>query len=101
MDFAKKQMQKYGWEEGKECIGYVVFLTCFFNTQSMFVIVGKGLGKNEDGIAKAVKPKLKFDNAGIGHNLSADFTDRWWERLYDKAADNVQVDYNTNKQPTK
>ncbi|KAF2888775.1 hypothetical protein ILUMI_17398 [Ignelater luminosus] len=67
MDFAKKQLEKYGWQEGK------------------------GLGKSENGITTAIKPKLKFDNAGIGHDSSEQFTNNWWEKLYNNAANNVNV----------
>ncbi|EZA49226.1 hypothetical protein DMN91_000782 [Ooceraea biroi] len=42
-NFAKSQMLKYGWTEGK------------------------GLGKNESGITEALKPIIKLDNAGIGY----------------------------------
>lgn len=68
MDFAKKQLEKYGWKEGQ------------------------GLGKNEDGISAAIKPKLKFDNAGIGHEQGKEFTNNWWERIYNNALENVEVD---------
>ena len=27
-----------------------------------------GLGKNNQGIVDAIKPKLKFDQTGVGHN---------------------------------
>ena len=30
---------------------------------------GKGLGKQEQGIVDALKPKLKFDQTGVGHNM--------------------------------
>ncbi|KAL0273404.1 UNVERIFIED_CONTAM: hypothetical protein PYX00_006073 [Menopon gallinae] len=65
MDFARKQLEKYGWAEGE------------------------GLGKNRDGISKPLRPKLKFDNAGLGHDISQEFTDDWWRKLYDEAASNV------------
>lgn len=67
MDFAKKQLVKYGWTEGK------------------------GLGRNEDGISTALKPKLKFDNSGIGHNLSDEFTNNWWEKHFNSACQNIDV----------
>lgn len=65
-DFAKAQLLKYGWTEGK------------------------GLGKNENGITTAIKPSLKFDTAGIGHK----YTDgnEWWEIAFNKAASNIMVD---------
>ncbi|KAL4706267.1 hypothetical protein ACJJTC_017434 [Scirpophaga incertulas] len=67
MDFARKQLEKYGW------------------------IDGKGLGKNENGISEALKPKLKRSVAGLGHDAAADFTEHWWTELYNKAAKNVEV----------
>lgn len=54
-------------------------------------ILGKGLGKNENGISEALKPKLKRSVTGIGYDAAADFTEHWWSALYDKAASNVQV----------
>ncbi|XP_066137787.1 G patch domain-containing protein 4 [Euwallacea fornicatus] len=67
MNFAKKQLEKYGWTEGK------------------------GLGRNEDGISKAIKPKLKFDNFGLGHDIGAEFTNNWWERVYNTTANNLKI----------
>ena len=43
-DFAYSHMQGLGWSQGK------------------------GLGKNHQGIVDAIKPKLKFDQTGVGHN---------------------------------
>ncbi|KAJ8686208.1 hypothetical protein QAD02_022002 [Eretmocerus hayati] len=63
--FAKAQLLKYGWTEGK------------------------GLGKNENGITEALKPKLKFDNSGIGHK---DVDYQWWDSVYDKALKNIVLD---------
>ncbi|XP_028041138.1 G patch domain-containing protein 4 [Bombyx mandarina] len=67
MDFARKQLEKYGWTDGK------------------------GLGKHENGISEALKPKLKRSVTGIGHDPAAEFNEHWWSVLYNKAADNVQV----------
>lgn len=67
MDFARNQLMKYGWKEGK------------------------GLGRNESGITKALKPKLKFDTRGVGHDVSEQFTYHWWEHAFNKAANNIQV----------
>ncbi|XP_020847171.1 G patch domain-containing protein 4 [Phascolarctos cinereus] len=68
MKFAEEQLQKHGW------------------------IQGKGLGKNEDGIAQAVKVKLKQDNAGVGHDPSKEFTDHWWSQLFNKTAASLVVE---------
>ncbi|RVE42377.1 hypothetical protein evm_012998 [Chilo suppressalis] len=73
MDFARRQLEKYGWSDGK------------------------GLGKNENGISEALKPKLKRSVAGIGHDAAADFTEHWWSQLYDKAAKNVEVEEKNGK----
>ncbi|CAG9856827.1 unnamed protein product [Phyllotreta striolata] len=72
MNFARKQLEKYGWSEGK------------------------GLGKHEDGIVTALKPQLKFDNAGVGHDPGEQFTNNWWEKLFNKAADNIQIESGKN-----
>ncbi|XP_043252413.1 G patch domain-containing protein 4 [Colletes gigas] len=64
-DFAKTQLMKYGWTEGK------------------------GLGKNESGITEALKPKLKFDTSGIGHK-DEDWNE-WWETGFNNAANNIVV----------
>lgn len=64
-DFAKAQLLKYGWTEGK------------------------GLGKNESGIKDALKPKLKFDSAGIGHKED---WNEWWATSFNNAANNIMVE---------
>ncbi|XP_058797907.1 G patch domain-containing protein 4 [Phymastichus coffea] len=68
--FGKAQLLKYGWTEGK------------------------GLGKDENGIAEALKPKLKFDTSGIGHK-DTDF--QWWTSVYDKALKNVVSENDAEK----
>lgn len=49
------------------------------------------MGRTENGIAQAIKPKLKFDNAGIGHDAAEQFTNSWWERAYNSANNNIEV----------
>ncbi|XP_011569033.3 G patch domain-containing protein 4 [Plutella xylostella] len=73
MNFARKQLEKYGWSDGK------------------------GLGKHENGISEALKPKLKRSVTGVGHDAAKDFTEHWWTTLYDKAAGNVQVEDKNGK----
>jgi len=58
---------------------------------SSYWVTGKGLGRNESGITKAIKPKLKFDTQGVGHDASEQFTYHWWEHAFNKAANNIQV----------
>lgn len=69
-DFAKSQLMKYGWTEGK------------------------GLGKHENGMAEALKTKLKLDKTGIGHKDKE--LNNWWEIAFNKAANNIKVDSQIN-----
>lgn len=34
---------------------------------------------------------LKFDNAGLCFDKAGEFTDHWWERAFNNAADNLNV----------
>ncbi|KAH8294018.1 hypothetical protein KR054_007473 [Drosophila jambulina] len=72
MDFAKKILSKYGWKEGE------------------------GLGKHNTGIAAPLKASLKFDNAGLGVDRAQEFNDHWWERCFNEAASNVDVQVQQN-----
>ncbi|XP_074661547.1 uncharacterized protein LOC141914181 [Tubulanus polymorphus] len=65
--FAKKQLEKHGWEEGS------------------------GLGKKEDGIKEAIKVTLKRDSAGVGHDAGAAFTFHWWDHVFNKTANSINV----------
>ncbi|EDV25730.1 uncharacterized protein TRIADDRAFT_63810 [Trichoplax adhaerens] len=65
--FARRQLEKHGWQQGK------------------------GLGKDEDGIAEAVKVNIKQDTAGVGHDPGKEFTFHWWEHVFNKAADNIVI----------
>lgn len=58
----------------------------------LLIVIGKGLGKNEDGISNAIKPSLKFDNYGLGHDIGEEFTNNWWEKMFNKAAQNISVE---------
>jgi G-patch domain len=68
MDFAKAQLEKYGWKEGE------------------------GLGANKTGIAKALKPGMKKDRLGLGADPSDEFTNAWWQKSYNEAAQNIEVE---------
>ncbi|KOB66178.1 G patch domain-containing protein 4 [Operophtera brumata] len=59
MDFARKQLEKYGWSDGK------------------------GLGKHENGISEALKPKLKRSVTGVGHDPASEFNEHWWSAFDD------------------
>ena len=67
-DFAVNHLRQKGWSEGE------------------------GLGRGGHGMAEAIKPKLKFDNSGLGHDRGEEFTFNWWEHAFNKAAQNVQVE---------
>ncbi|CAH2249661.1 G patch domain-containing protein 4 [Pararge aegeria] len=73
MEFARKQLEKYGWSDGK------------------------GLGKYETGISEPLKAKIKHSLTGVGYDPAADFTEHWWSTLYDKAASNLEVENKDGK----
>ncbi|KAG8560112.1 hypothetical protein GDO81_014795 [Engystomops pustulosus] len=68
LKFAEEQMLRHGWTEGK------------------------GLGKHEDGISKAIKVKVKCDTAGVGHNTAEQFTFHWWDHVFNKTASSISVE---------
>lgn len=70
-DFAKSQLMKYGWTEGK------------------------GLGKHESGITEPLKQKLKFDTAGVGYKDTD--SNNWWEHTFNKAASSIKVESQTDE----
>lgn len=65
--FAHNQLYKQGWEEGK------------------------GLGKSEDGIKSAIKVKVKNNKGGLGHDAGSDFTFHWWDHIFNKTANAIEV----------
>nr|ACO14805.1 G patch domain-containing protein 4 [Caligus clemensi] len=65
--FARRLMESQGWDENS------------------------GLGKKSQGISKPIKPALKFDSSGLGFDLAKEFTDHWWARAYNQAAQNIDV----------
>lgn len=67
MDLAKNILQKYGWREGD------------------------GLGKNSDGIVKPIKASFKFNSTGFGSDPAKEHTNNWWERVFNEAANNIEV----------
>eukprot|EP00088_Acartia_fossae_P011909 TRINITY_DN1606_c0_g1_i1.p1 TRINITY_DN1606_c0_g1~~TRINITY_DN1606_c0_g1_i1.p1 ORF type:complete len:402 (+),score=93.42 TRINITY_DN1606_c0_g1_i1:56-1261(+) len=67
-DFAWSHMQRHGWKKGE------------------------GLGRRGQGITDALKPKLKFDQAGVGHNRKDEFEFHWWDHVFNSAAQGISVD---------
>ncbi|NXG67735.1 GPTC4 protein, partial [Hemiprocne comata] len=53
---------------------------------------GRGLGKREDGIAEAIRVKVKCDTAGVGHDVAEPFSFHWWDHVFNKAAANIAVE---------
>ncbi|XP_027762864.1 G patch domain-containing protein 4, partial [Empidonax traillii] len=56
------------------------------------VPAGQGLGKRQDGIAEAIRVKVKCDTAGVGHDAAEPFTFHWWDHVFNKAAANIAVE---------
>ncbi|XP_031564951.1 G patch domain-containing protein 4-like [Actinia tenebrosa] len=70
LGFARSQLEKQGWAEGK------------------------GLGKEEDGIKKAIKVGIKNDTQGVGYKVSNQFTFHWWDHVFNKTAKSIVVKEN-------
>lgn len=85
MDFGRKQLEKYGWKDG----AYNKLLN--FGCDQLMCYLGKGLGKKETGICKPIRPKLKFDNHGVGFNPGDEYKNNWWEIMYNKTASSISV----------
>ncbi|GFR98255.1 G patch domain-containing protein 4 [Elysia marginata] len=64
-EFARRQLKKHGWKEGS------------------------GLGKDEHGMADPIKVSLKMDKTGVGHDPGKEFTDHWWLRVFNEAAQKI------------
>ncbi|NXM34549.1 GPTC4 protein, partial [Oxyruncus cristatus] len=48
--------------------------------------------KRQDGIAEAIRVKVKCDTAGVGHDAAEPFTFHWWDHVFNKAAANIAVE---------
>ncbi|XP_072702910.1 G patch domain-containing protein 4 isoform X2 [Ciconia boyciana] len=68
MRFAESQLRRHGWRRGR------------------------GLGKREDGIAEAIRVKVKCDTAGVGYDAAEPFAFHWWDHVFNKAAANIAVE---------
>ncbi|KAG5215415.1 hypothetical protein JEQ12_000991 [Ovis aries] len=53
---------------------------------------GKGLGRKENGITQALRVTLKQDTYGVGHDPAKEFTNHWWNDLFNKTAANLVVE---------
>ncbi|XP_004693908.1 PREDICTED: G patch domain-containing protein 4 [Condylura cristata] len=70
MKFAEEQLLKHGWTQGK------------------------GLGRKENGITQALRVTLKQDTHGVGHDPAKEFTNHWWNELFNKTAASLVVETN-------
>ncbi|NWY07794.1 GPTC4 protein, partial [Nothoprocta ornata] len=53
---------------------------------------GRGLGKREDGIAEAIRVRVKSDTAGLGHDAAEPFSFHWWDHVFNASAANIAVE---------
>ncbi|KAI8872306.1 hypothetical protein GQ42DRAFT_76764 [Ramicandelaber brevisporus] len=67
MDFARSQLEKYGWKQGV------------------------GLGKEESGITRSIAVKQKQDQKGVGAQ-NGNWGFEWWQHVYNKSAVNIVID---------
>lgn len=67
-----------------------------YNLNVYFYYLGQGIGKNVDGIVEPIKANLKFDKTGLCYDKAVEFNDHWWERAFNCAAENLNVD-NSNE----
>jgi hypothetical protein len=56
-----------------------------------FFLLILGLGKNENGITDAIRAKFKFDQKGFGSGELKEETNHWWERTFNEASNNINV----------
>ncbi|XP_003742395.1 G patch domain-containing protein 4 [Galendromus occidentalis] len=52
---------------------------------------GEGLGKSNQGISEAIKPKVQLDRNGLGLNPAASLIEPWWAKVFNQTAKNVVV----------
>ncbi|XP_030637861.1 G patch domain-containing protein 4 [Chanos chanos] len=70
LKFAEQQLLRHGW------------------------IQGKGLGRDENGIAEAIKVKVKCDKGGVGHQQGEQFTFHWWDHVFNRASSSLTIESN-------
>ena len=75
----------------EEKVPLVMNIPTWYKTRISLHFAGMGLGKNEAGMKEPLRPKLKFDYSGIGHDPWKELTSNWWSNVYDTAAAKVIV----------
>ncbi|ORX92842.1 hypothetical protein K493DRAFT_338608 [Basidiobolus meristosporus CBS 931.73] len=68
-NFAEAQLAKFGWEKGK------------------------GLGRNNEGIKRAISVVKKNDTKGLGTKEQFDFA--WWDHVYNKTSNSIKIEKST------
>jgi len=71
-DFAWRWMKSQGWSDGD------------------------GLGKLRQGRKDALKPRLKFDSHGLGHDRAEEFEFHWWDHVFTSAVKGIKVNNDQN-----
>ncbi|KNC98167.1 uncharacterized protein SPPG_06572 [Spizellomyces punctatus DAOM BR117] len=66
VSFAESHMAKFGWEKGQ------------------------GLGKNRDGISRAVSVGFKNDTQGLGAKAD-EWSFAWWDHVFNKTSASIQI----------
>jgi len=75
-DFAWRWMKSQGWSDGD------------------------GLGKLRQGRKNALKPRLKFDSHGLGHDRAEEFEFHWWDHVFTSAVKGIKVNNDENGEIT-
>lgn len=47
------------------------------------------MGKEKNGSTTPIRTKLKLNSHGVGYNPGEEFTNNWWERVFNDAAANI------------
>jgi Pin2-interacting protein X1 len=57
---------------------------------------GKGLGKEETGMATCIQMRRREDNLGLGFEKSEKFrwNNNWWENSYNNSIKSLDIDFN-------
>ena len=116
MEFARKELEKFGWEEGES--GAAISRTSFQSPST-----GQGLGREGNGISRPIQVALKRDTAGVsvryletktapydymyyymhlpthtplnfwqlGVAPGEEFSSVWWSEVFNRSAKNISV----------
>ncbi|KAJ7416555.1 Ubiquilin-4 [Willisornis vidua] len=88
---SQAQSPEVRFQQQLEQLNAMGFINREANLQAL-IATGQGLGKRQDGIAEAIRVKVKCDTAGVGHDAAEPFTFHWWDHVFNKAAANIAVE---------